>query len=193
MADTSTQQPTIFDYAGGTTWRLNIERIPLVTFFLTSCQIPGVNLGQAMVPTPLLDQQMPGDKLTFEPLNITFMVDEELTNYKELWNWIVGIGFPQQHPQYTEVLGTSNRPTSYSRSEDAGSRISKTPTDAALYSDATLIVYNSKNLPKLQIKFKDLYPTSLSALEYSNADTDVDYLSGIVTLNYLYYNFETHK
>ena len=193
MADTSTQQPTIFDYAGGTTWRLNIERIPLVTFFLTSCQIPGVNLGQAMVPTPLLDQQMPGDKLTFEPLNITFMVDEELTNYKELWNWIVGIGFPQQNPQYTEVLGTSNRPTSYSRSEDAGSRISKTPTDAALYSDATLIVYNSKNLPKLQIKFKDLYPTSLSALEYSNADTDVDYLSGIVTLNYLYYNFETHK
>ena len=49
MADTSSHQPTIFDYAGGTSWRLTIERIPKVTWFLTSAQVPGVNLGEAMI------------------------------------------------------------------------------------------------------------------------------------------------
>ena len=193
MADASTLQPTVFDYAGGTTWRMNIERIPKVTWFLTSAQVPGVNLGQAMIPSPLIDQQLPGDKLTFEPLNVTFLVDEELQNYRELWDWIVGIGFPEQHPQYTEVLGQSNRITSYTKPEGADPRYEATPSDSALYSDATLTIYNSKNLPKLNINIKDMYPTSLSALEYSNADADVDYLSGIVTFNYLHYTFESHK
>ena len=193
MADASTFQPTILDYAGGTTWRMNIERTPKVTWFLTSAQIPGVNLGQAMIPTPLLDQQLPGDKLTFEPLNITFIVDEELQNYREMWNWIVGIGFPEQHPQFTNVLESSGRSTTFSRAEDAGPRDKQTPSDAALYSDATLIVYNSKNKAKVTLRFKDIYPTSLNALEYSNADTDVEYLSGIVTFNYLYYTFEDYK
>ena len=193
MADASTFQPTVFDYAGGTTWRLSINRIPKVTWFLTSAQLPGVNLGQAMIPTPLLDQQLPGDKLTFEPLNITFLVDEELQNYRELWEWIVGIGFPEQHPQYTNVLGASGRSTTYSRPSDADGRLQSTPSDSALFSDGTLIVYNSKNIPKLKVYFKDMYPTSLSALEYSNADTDVEYLSGIITFNYLYYTFEDHK
>ena len=193
MADASTFQPTVFDYAGGTTWRMSINRIPKVSWFLTSAQVPGVNLGQTMIATPLLDQQLPGDKLTFEPLNVTFLVDEELQNYRELWDWLIGIGFPEQHPQYTDVLGASNRSTTYSRAEDAGPRDNQTPSDSALYSDASMIIYNSKNIPKLKINFKDIYPTSLSALEYSNQDTDVDYLSGIVTFNYLYYTFETHK
>ena len=193
MADTSSHQPTTFDYAGGTTWRMTIERIPLVTWFLTSAQVPGVNLGQAMFPTPLIDQQLPGDKLTFEPLNVTFLVDENLENYRELWDWIVGMGFPQQHPQYETVLGQSNRSTLYTRSEDADPRYGAVSHDSALYSDATLIIYNSKNIPKLNVNLKEMYPTSLSSLEYSNADADVDYLTGIVTFNYQYYTFETHK
>ena len=39
--------------------------------------------------------------------------------------------------------------------------------ESNLYSDATLIVYNSKNMPKVNVQFKDMFPTSLSSLEYS--------------------------
>ena len=37
-----------------------------------------------------------GDDLTFDNLEITFLVDEKLANYIELHNWLVGIGFPSQ-------------------------------------------------------------------------------------------------
>ena len=90
MADTS--QPTVFDYATGTQWRLAFNRLPKTTWFCTAANIPGITLGEAMYPTPMVDINLTGDKLTFETLNITFIVDEELQNYRELWNWLVGIG-----------------------------------------------------------------------------------------------------
>ena len=191
MADTS--QPTVLDYATSTQWRLALNRLPKTSWFCTAANIPGISLGEAQYPTPMTDMFVSGDKLTFETLSITFLVDEELQNYRELWDWIVGIGFPEQHSEYETVLGSSNRSTTYSLAEDADPRYKATPSDSALYSDATLTIYNSKNLPKINIIIKDMYPTSLSALEYSNADADVDYLSGIVTFNYLHYTFETHK
>ena len=36
-----------------------------------------------------------GDDLTFETLEIGFLVDAKLENYIELHNWLLGIGFPK--------------------------------------------------------------------------------------------------
>ena len=105
MADTS--QPTVFDYASNTQWRINFDRLPLITWFCTNANIPGVTLGEAQYPTPMSDMPLSGDKLTFDTLNIQFIVDEELRNYRELWEWIVGIGFPKSHSQWSNVLSKS--------------------------------------------------------------------------------------
>ena len=102
MADTS--QPTVQVYATGTQWRLAFNRTPKTTWFCTAANIPGIQLGEAQYPTPMADMVVTGDKLTFETLNITFLVDEELQNYRELWDWIVGIGTPVKHSQWTSEL-----------------------------------------------------------------------------------------
>ena len=86
MADTS--QPTVFDYATASQWRLAFNRLPKTTWFCTAANIPGISLGEASYPTPMLDTFVTGDKLTFETLSITFIVDEELQNYRELWDWL---------------------------------------------------------------------------------------------------------
>ena len=75
MADTS--QPTVFDYATGTQWRLTFNRLPKTTWFCTAANIPGINLGEAMYPTPFGTTSITGDQLTFETLNFTFLVDED--------------------------------------------------------------------------------------------------------------------
>ena len=41
-----------------------------------------------------------GDDLTYENLDVTFLVDEKLAKYREVHNWMVGIGFPQSRTQY---------------------------------------------------------------------------------------------
>ena len=191
MADPSTQQPTVFDYATSTQWRLVFNRLPKTTWFCTTANIPGITLGEAQYPTPMSDMFITGDKLTFETLNINFIVDEELQNYRELWDWITGIGFPVKHSEWETALSKGEGAVRQFGTPDADSRTKSTFEESQLYSDATLIVYNSKNIPKVDVKFKNMFPTSLSALEYSQELTDVEYLKASATFRYLYYEFET--
>ena len=197
MADTS--QPTVLDYTTQTQWRLAFNRIPKITWFCTAANIPGITLGESTFPTPMADMFIAGDKLTFDTLNITFLVDEELQNYRELWEWIVGIGAPTQHPQWTETLtkgdGLTTSFTSIGSGDELDPRTAAvtkaTSSEKNLYSDANLIIYSSKNTPKVEVKFKDMFPTSLSGLDYSQEATDVEYFKATATFRYLYYEFET--
>ena len=191
MADTSSHQPTVYDYATSTQWRLVFNRIPKTTWFCTAANIPGITLGEAMYPTPMVDINLTGDKLTFETLNITFIVDEELQNYRELWDWMVGIGAPVNHSQWEAVLSKGDSGVRLFGTKDADPRTKLTYEESNLYSDATLIVYNSKNIPKVNVNFKNMFPTSLSSLEYSQDLTDVEYFKASATFRYLYYEFET--
>jgi len=198
MADTS--QPTVFDYATSTQWRLAFNRVPKTTWFCTTANIPGVTLGEAQYPTPMSDMFIAGDKLTFDTLNITFIVDEELQNYRELWEWLTGIGSPVKHTQWSDVLSKGDGlTTTFSAigtddqldSRTASVMQSGTSTESNLYSDSTLIVYNSKNIPKVEVKFKNMFPTSLSSLDYSQESTDVEYFKASASFRYLYYEFGT--
>ena len=198
MADTS--QPTVFDYATGTQWRLTFNRIPKTTWFCVSANVPGITLGESSYPTPMADMFVTGDKLTFETLNITFLVDEELQNYREIWDWLVGMGAPKQHSEWTTTLtkgdGITTNFTSVGSDDEIDPRTASvmqqgTSTEANLYSDAVLIIYNSKNTAKVEVKFKDMFPTSLSGLDYSQELTDVEYFKATASFRYLYYEFAT--
>ena len=191
MADTSSQQPTVYDYATGTQWRLAFNRLPKTTWFCTAANIPGITLGEAQYATPMTDMIVTGDKLTFETLNITFIVDEELQNYRELWDWIVGIGSPVSHSQWETTLSKGDGAIRTFSTPDADPRTKSTYEESNLYSDATLIVYNSKNIAKVNVKFKNMFPTSISSLEYSQDLTDVEYFKASASFRYLYYEFET--
>ena len=198
MADTS--QPTVLDYASQTQWRLAFNRVPKTTWFCTTANVPGITLGEAQYPTPMSDMFIAGDKLTFDTLNITFIVDEELQNYRELWEWLTGIGSPVKHTQWSDVLSKGDGlTTTFSAigtddqldSRTASVMQSGTSTESNLYSDSTLIVYNSKNIPKVEVKFKNMFPTSLSSLEYSQESSDVEYFKASASFRYLYYEFGT--
>ena len=192
MADTSTPQPTIFDYATSTQWRLAFNRIPKTTWFCTAANIPGITLGEAMFPTPFGTTSITGDQLTFETLNFTFIVDEELQNYRELWDWLIGLGAPVKYSQWTDILSKGDSGTiTKTSAPDRGIRDEATASESNLYSDGTLIVYNSKNIPKVNVKFKSMFPISLSSLDYTQESTDVEYLKATASFRYLYYEFET--
>jgi hypothetical protein len=196
----STSQPTTYDYASPNQWRINFDRLPLTTWFCTNANIPGITLGEAQFPTPMSDIPISGDKLTFDTLNIQFIVDEELKNYRELWEWIVGIGFPKNHGQFTDILSLdktntnlpgSSRQTSPSSAPDPGRRDKPVWSDAPVYSDATMIFYNSKNISKVEVHFKDIFPTSLGGVELSVDAGDVEYIRVDATFRYMYYEFVT--
>ena len=68
--------------------------------------------------------------------------------------------------------------------------ITNTPVPLAeggTYSDATLTVLNSKNIAVTEIRFNNIFPTSLGSLSYDVQASDVNYLQASVDFSYMYY------
>ena len=183
------RQPDKLDYTSPTQFRFMINQLPKVQFFTTGANVPAISLGELVIPTPYKDIPLIGDKVTFENLSISFIVDEYLENYTELHNWLIGIGFPKNRGQFsTHRDVTSTTPASQrSTSSDIGDVGNATP-DKSMYSDANLMILSNKNNPIVEISFEDIFPISLGALDYTQSATDVDNL--IVSAEFAYKIYE---
>ena len=191
------RQPTKLDYASPTQFKFSIFKLPKVEYFCTAANIPGVTLGSTSLPTPLKDVPIPGDKLDYATLNISFLVDENLENYREIHGWLTGLGFPKDYSQFRTLqsAGSDRYPTTTNEtySSEIGQVSKMTPDDGGLYSDATLFVLTSKNTNNIEVRFRDIYPISLSGLDYNQQANDVDYLTASVTFSYKIYEFATSQ
>jgi len=184
-----TRQPAKMDYASPIQFRFKCTKLPEVEFTCQTANIPGISLGSATQPTPLVDIPIPGDKISFQSLDINFLVDENLNNYKEIHDWLIGIGFPQNYTQFQNLQaeGSDRFPGSTRSTAASGTSTPQPLSEGGTYSDATLTILNSKNIAKTEIRFQNVYPTSLGSLSYDVKLTDVDYLQAAVSFNYMYY------
>ena len=184
-----TRQPAKMDYASPIQFRFKCTKLPEVEFTCQTANIPGISLGSATQPTPLVDIPIPGDKISFQSLDINFLVDENLNNYKEIHDWLIGIGFPQNYTQFQNLQaeGSDRFPGSTRSTAATGTSTPQPLSEGGTYSDATLTILNSKNIAKTEIRFQNVYPTSLGSLSYDVKLTDVDYLQASVSFSYMYY------
>ena len=186
------RQPTKLDYSSPTQFRFLINQLPKVEYFTTEANIPGITLGDGVMNTPLKDIPILGDKLTYDDLTITFIVDENLENYIEMHTWLTGIGFPKDRSQFSTFRSTTSNVATTTRGEskDIGDVRATTP-ELAMFSDATMTILTNKNNPVVECRFADVFPISLSSLDYSQNQTDVEYLTASVTFKYKIYEIHT--
>ena len=182
------RQPTTLDYASPTQFRLVINQLPKVQFFTTAANLPGINLGEAVFPTPLRQIPIQGDDITFENLSISFLVDENLENYKELHDWLIGIGFPQSRKQFKTFRSQTSVTTGATQgnSLDIGDVQQSTPANP-MFSDATLTILSNKNNPVAEIRFEDVYPTTIGALSFDQEAADTQYIKTTADFSYKLY------
>ena len=180
------RQPSKQDYADPTKFKFNIVKLPKVEYFCTQVNLPGISIADNYTqPTPFRDIPLPGEKLRYEPLSVTFLVDENLENYQEIHGWLRGLGFPGGHAEFKNLLsgGSDRFPTSKPTTKF------NAPDTGAIFSDATLNILTSKNNPVTEVRFNDCFPISLSSLAYNQQATDTDYLTATVTFEYKLYDF----
>ena len=184
-----TRAPDKMDYASPIQFRFKITKLPQVEFFIQTANIPGITLGSTSFETPLKDIAGVGDKVTYQTLDVSFLVDENLNNYKELHDWIIGLGFPKDYTQFQTMQATgADRFSGSTRSTAAtGTNTPQPLSEGGIYSDATLTVLNSKNIAKTEIRFQNVFPISLGSLSYDIKASDVDYLQVQASFNYMYY------
>lgn len=138
----SVNQPKNMNNATVNNFKFVIGKIPHVEYFCQSVNIPSITLGEVNQFTPILDRPMPGDKLTYGELSIEFLIDEELRSWEALHNWMIAIGKPASTTQY-DYDGQ--------------------------FTDATLIVTTNSSNPILEIRFIDIFPTSVGDLNFTTA------------------------
>ena len=164
-----------------------VYQLPKVEFFTLSANIPSISSDPASHPTPYKDVPIVGEKVTYDNLSITFLVDEYLENYISLHNWMTGIGFPTDRQEFRTFRDvTSNTPAS--GKTPPTDLVGKAIPDRALYSDAYLMVLSNKNNPIVEVNFKDVFPVSLGALDFTQAVTDVEFMT--VTAEFAYQIYE---
>jgi hypothetical protein len=149
-----------------------LANYPKVTFFCNSARIPELLLGTAIQPTYLKDIDVPGDKILYGDFSLRFLVDENLENYMAIHNWITGLGYPETTQQFKDQ--TTNQDGIRDLNEQ--------------YSDGTLSILNSNYRTTANVKFKNLFPTSLTSLEFDATVSDINYFTAEATFKYTVYN-----
>lgn len=149
-------------------FRFRIEELPEIAFTGQQVTLPGLSLGSAMQATPYTDLKQPGDKLMFEELQVTFPIDEEMKNYKEIYRWMVGLGFPQSRKQFGFIK-------------------------AQLFetSRMDLILLNSEDQSQEHFVFHGGFPTSLQAVPFDISITTMEPIPCTATFAYSWFEFST--
>ena len=185
---TVNRQTTKLDYLSPTQFKFTISQLPKVEFFTTAANVPDLTLADAIIPTPFKTIPVMGTNLTYGILNINFICDEYLAHYRELHDWLTGIGFPKDRKQFKDFRSnTANTGTASATPVQDVGKVGKTVPDAAMFSDATLTVLSNKNNPIVEVRFSNLYPVSLGALEFNQGATDVEYLTTSADFTYQLY------
>jgi len=185
------RQPTVYDYSQLNQFKLFLPIFPTTEWFVTRCNIPGVSMGQGVQATSLIDMPIIGDKLTYDDFYCTFIIDEQLKNYTEMHDWLINIGFPSAHTEFNAKARPDQfkRPQQTIKDIDVEGRL-VADTDRDLYTNIDLFILSSKNNPLVKIQMIEAFPTSLTNIEYSQAETDTSYAECTVTFAYSYFTIE---
>jgi hypothetical protein len=157
-------------------FKFTITRAPKVAYFSNNANIPDLTLGVVNQPNYLNDIPVPGDKIEFADFTLKFLVDENLENYMEIQNWMRGLGFPESLQEIYDLQKTKSKYENPPKSQ------------MNIYSDGTLIVYNSNQNYNFEVRFKSLFPYKLSSLQFDSTVPDNQYFSADVSFKYMMYN-----
>lgn len=145
-------------------YKFVLQRTPNLNFNIQTVRLPGMAMSSTETATPFVSIPNSG-KITFSPLTITFRVNEDMSDYLEIHNWMKGLGSPSDFTGYANLKNS----------------------DQGLYSDATLVINNSRKLGNISAKFIQMFPVDISDLQFTTMDTDVNYLECTVDFRFLSY------
>ena len=156
-----------------------MQRLEGVAFTCQTANIPNISISPSTQYARVKDTPIPGDTITYGDLLITFLVDENMVNYKQLSDWMVQITADLDTKDYDTYI---NRQKEYPTARNATLKpIAPTMTDA------TMTITDSNNKANIEVRFKDLFPTSLEAIQFDITDTSMQYLTASASFTFSYY------
>lgn len=150
-------------------FRVEIPALPIFSAFCQSFDMPSITLGVALQPTPLVEVKHPGDKINFDDFSFDFLLDEHMTNYKEIFEWIMQLGYPRNTSQYAQLSDSDNP---YKRKQD-------------IYITSLTNKLNVFNT----IVFVGCFPINLGGIEFNHSAAEPEHPICSVMFAYDYFYF----
>ena len=145
-----TEQPKNINPLADVQFKFDVAALPNTSFFIQTVNLPGVTLEGAPMAVPQLQNlTRHTGVITYETLSVTFMIDEYLKNWQEIFEWMI--------------------------------------SDEDKYTSAVLTILSSAMNPTMEIHFKEIFPTSLSAISFDSTTTDPVYQTATISFNYTEY------
>lgn len=136
-----------------------LQRLPETMFRVVSVNLPSVSIPPPSTGAISSTQAFAGSSVEFSPITMTFIVDEDLKNYTEIFNWIT-----------LEQFNMSRNPEN----------------ESALYSDGGFVALNNSSNPNVTLEFKNMFPIELGGIQFSTNDTPGPAMCD-VTFQYSYF------
>ena len=163
------------NFLSGVAFKFNLAKFPKVDFFSNSAIIPVLSLELAQQSSYLKNIDVPGERLTYGDFTLRFLVDENMENYKSVYDWLTGLGFPETTKEFADIIKDSDGQTD--------------PKEA--FCDGTLRILNSNYREVAKVKFTDLFPISLTSLDFDATNTDIQYFTAEATFKYTIYDLKS--
>lgn len=162
-------QPVNKSFLSNNKFEFSLDRIPNFTFLVQSINLPSITLQSTQINTPFTALKVPGNIIVFNTMSLTFMIDEDMESWHEIYDWITQLG----NPEGLDKRGSLKGPRGSNRD---------------IYSDGTLIVNTNSNNPNWKITFTDMYPTDIGEVQFSTTESQ-EFLTSTVSFDYTYYEF----
>lgn len=143
-----------------------LKRAPGIEFFVQAVTMPGLALPAVDTPNPFVTLPYGGDHISYDELELTFRVDEDMKSWLEIHDWIRDTGFPEKFEQYANIASQDVR------------------QGLGLKSDVVLVILNSVMRGNIEVTFHDAFPVSLSGFELTAMDEDVTYIKSTARFRY---------
>ena len=143
----------ITNYLSPVSFKIIIDRLPNVEFSTQRVNLPQLSMVAPQQVSPIHNIYQTPDRIDYSDLDLSFIVNEDMSNYQEILRWMEGMGTPQSTDQRAALDRTKE-----------GAR-----------SDISIVIENSARNSNLKFTFTECFPTSLSGVVLDVTNTDVVY------------------
>jgi hypothetical protein len=158
---------TNINYLQPTGFKVVIDRKKFgnLEFFAQSIDHPSVGIAAAEMPFRRTNIHMAGDKLTYGQLSANIILDENMSAYTEMYDWVKRLVEEENSTKYDN-------------------RYTNAQTTAI---DISVIVLSSSNNQVRKIKYIDCIPIDIGSINFQSTTEDIQYLTFPVTFAFTYF------
>ena len=153
------EQPSNRNFLNPIGYLLKLEKFEGVDFFCQTANVPDITMPTTEVASQFRNLPIiPGGGVTFGDFVVSFIVDEDLKNYNSIASWI--------------------------RDNGNADQMQRTTAKNDILTNAQLQIVTSQYNPAFIVDFRNIFPVSLTGLQFDATVSDVEYITATVTFKH---------